>query len=324
MVTERKPADYPDLSYKFSEQMDPKTGFAVGLVPLEIVRKKGYLAQLPFGSTYHDIGGGLGTSARHVLSMVPDDVRRSLRVVVSEPYNDIPTHARRAIAEQVGGLVVLRNDAVASAGVVKADLTSLINMVHLLEEGERTVLWKKLFDSSPDGSLQIVITTFIENWIPEDRKDQVSGFMEMWMMRIARDARDKLSDEEFAEFRRRKKAEKLPLLNVEELVAEMTSAGFEILHQSIETMPCTVESYDLIRYDQEWLGFITPGIKPKIACQIQGDALQRVIDSKGLDFETEMPRNTLVLVARKAVRADVLDQSKGQVANSRNRELVAA
>ena len=69
MVEAKKPAETPDLSYKFSEQIDFKTGIPVGLMPLEVIREKDLL-RIPQGSVYHDIGGGTGSSARYVLSLL--------------------------------------------------------------------------------------------------------------------------------------------------------------------------------------------------------------------------------------------------------------
>lgn len=296
MTIEQEPAAQTDLSYRFSEQIDQKTGIPVGLVPLEVVRRKGLLENIPFSSTYHDIGGGTGASARHILSMIGADTKSGMSVVISEPFNCVGSEAREDISNQVESLTIYRNEAVSAAGIVDADVASLINMVHLIPKEDRKVMWKRLFESS---RLAIIITTFIQNWIPDEYREQVGGFMETWMMRIARDAKGFLSDEDFAEFRRRKKENKLPLLDSDELVGELTSAGFEVEHQSIETMPCTVESYDLIRYDEEWLSFITPGIKPELASIIQGGALRKVVEAKGLDAKTPMPRNTLVVVARK-------------------------
>ncbi|MBI4037569.1 hypothetical protein HY382_00815 [Candidatus Curtissbacteria bacterium] len=293
-------AQTPDLSYKFSEQIDVSTGLPVGLVPLEIVRRKSYLNNIRPNAIYHDIGGGTGASARYILSMIPADVKEGMRVIISEPYNYIPHTVRQEIVKEVDELVIIKSAAVSSAGLIEADVSSLINMVHLIPKGDRVEMWKRLFDASPIGSVGIVSTTFITDWIPEElHANRVAYFFQAWMMQIARRAKEVLSDEVFAEFRARKKTEKLSLLDSNGLIQEIIGAGFEIEHKSNETMPCNVESYDLIRYDKEWIDFITPVIEPAQACEIQGYALQKTMKEKDLTLEDRMPRNTLVLVFRK-------------------------
>ena len=321
MVEAKKPAETPDLSYKFSEQIDFKTGIPVGLVPLEVIRQKDLLRILQ-GSVYHDIGGGTGSSARYVLSLLPESVRPTIVAVVSEPYNDLSLENKIAIRNQTRDLIVLKIDASSAAGTVGAELTSTVNVVHLLEKDERLQLWERLFDTSSDASQHIISTTFVKNWIPREEKRKIESFMLSWSLQISRELRKKLTKEEYAQFQAGHKLEKLPLLDEAELVGEITEAGFEIQHQSIETMPCTLESYDFIRYDPEWLKFTTRGIDPKLASEVQGVALRKVMDEKGWTMSEPMPRNTLVIVARKPDDESVSSDSRTETKAPHERELV--
>lgn len=314
MVEAQKPAGIPDLSYKFSEQIDISTGIPVGLVPLEVIRKKDLLRIPPQGSVYHDIGGGTGSSARYVLSLLPEDIRSTILTVVSEPYNDLSFENKTAIRNQARDLIVLKIDARSAAGMVGAELTSTVNVAHLLEKNERVDFWTKLFDTSSGGSQHIIITTFVKNWIPVDQEEKTRAFMRSWSLQILRQLKKRLSEDEFNQFKAKHTSGKLPLLDEAELIGEITDAGFEIQHQSVENMPCTLESYDFIRYDPNWLKFTTPGIDPSLASDVQGVALRKVMDEKSWTMLEPMPRNTLVIVARKSL--DILEQAADVAKNA--------
>lgn len=290
-----------ETSYSFSEQIDPKTGTPVGLVPLELVyRKHPEFFSFAPGFKYHDVGIGRAGSTNFFLDKLPPEVCKSLTLVTSEPY---PEERFARTREELGGRVAsyffleeLANVAVRNER--DCDLITLINMIHLVPETERIELIRDTYDSLKPGGRLIISTTFIEEWSPGE---EVTTLMNRLTKSVLTEA--KRNGVNIRELLNRLKHESLVMWSTEEYLRRIKEAGFEIefpaSSSELVTMPCTAQSYFFISEDYDWLRHTLPGVEHGLAIDITRGALGLVLQEKGLDYSHPLSRNTLVVVAQK-------------------------
>jgi len=119
------------------------------------------------------------------------------------------------------------------------------------------------------------------------------------MLKASRRLKERLSDEDYINFKIQLKTARLQFLDSALVVQELEESGYTIKHRSLEIMPGTIKGYDLIRYDPIWLQYTAPSVESELASEVQGEALRDLVDEKNLNEHTPMPRNTLVIVAGK-------------------------
>jgi len=289
-------------SYSFSEQIDPETGVPVGLAPIELVyREHPEFFSLAPGSKYYDVGVGRAGSTNFFLDKLPPGVCKTLALVTSEPH---PEEGFTRICEELDGRVASYKFFKESANKVVVSekdcaLITLINMIHLVPEAERIELIRDAYDSLEPGIGRLIIsTTFIDEWIPN--KDVLlfnNGLTRAVFSGAKRSGVDTRSLVE------RLKSEGLVMWSVKEYLERIGEAGFEIefpaSSSELMTMPCTAESYHLIAEDRSWLDHTFPGIDYVLAKDITRKALASMLQGRDLDYSYPLPRNTLVVVARK-------------------------
>lgn len=316
MVEAKKtPADSSqEISYKyFAEQIDRETGVPVGMVPLEVVFDHG-LINLPENAKWHDVGSGVFASTKYILSKIPEQIRRSLTVVTSDPVIPDAT-TREGFARNYLSFVL--NDRYhpldANAAVLReqqCDIITMINMIHNVEEAKRPELFEETYSSLIEGGKLLLSTSFMDKWWANRETMYLQAF---W--KRAREA-------EVAERGLAIGEVNFELWPAERYIQELETAGFEIDYKSVEIMPCTVESYELISHDAEWLGNTMPGVDLKTASDISICALRKVASEKQWDKDYPLPRNTLVVVAGKPDYESVSSDSGTETKAPVKRELV--
>lgn len=297
MVEADKPANTQELiSYRyFAEQLDPRAGLPVGLVPLEALREHtpGFFSK---GSKYHDVGGGTGASFNYFFQRIPLYLRSRIDCVISEPFNEASEDNLIRFSETLNSFRVLKMEANEAVRQERnCDLVTMINMIHLIPEKTRAQLLTDTFESLNPGGFLVVSTTFIDEWIPSGRFEEINGLHTAWRLAVLREIRSR-DNIDFDDLKKRLKEERLKFWTAKEYLDAIKRAGFEIAFSDLLEMPCNVKSYDLISCDDEWLKHTLPGVDLEQAAEISRTSLQRVVEDKGLNYEYSLPRNTLVAV----------------------------
>jgi len=301
-----------EISYRhFAEQIDAKSGIPVGLVPLEVIFENG-IRLFKEGAKIHDIGGGTGASFEYILSKAPLYEKTTLRGVVSEPFNEIPSKLAAKLSHEISSFRVIRADAMEAATNVKGcDLVTMINMIHLIPKKERAKLLENVYESMNEGGYLVVATTFIDEWVPNTEVDKFSQALAIRSIRIAQ---QKLDEDDFNNLRKNIRNSKLHFDSYRKYTRTFKEAGFEVVKSDLAEMPCTLESYALISKDEEWLKHLLPGVELSKAAQISQLAVAKVKEDKKLDNSSPLPRNTWVALFKKPDNKhldwDVADESE--------------
>lgn len=295
MVEAVQPAPEPKSTYApFSEQTDKKTGLPVGLVPLEVLFQQNKL-KLDQVFRWHDVGVGLWASTRYFLDRFPYKNLQALEVVTSEPFPETVDTRPRNIAANIARYTFIEARANEAVGAVRnCDLITFINMIHLVGADERRKLFRETIDSLVEEKHAVLSTSFIDNWSPNAR---VQDLINNWQWASVREAARQGADIKAMKQEMVKLAEER--WSSEQYIEEVKQAGFYIEHASIEEMPCTLDSYRRIIEEGSWRSGMLPTVDDKVAYEISKSTLLALVERRGLNFDHPMPRNTLVLVVRK-------------------------
>ncbi|GEM_PF-4447842 len=283
------PEVFPKVSYEwFASAASRDSQVPVGFVPLE--RVFGTSVRFSPGQKIHDVAAGTGRSLQYILTKVPPEIARTLKLVASEPSTENHEVLRRRAAFNVE---IIEKDAVEAIAEVKnCDLIFFINAIHLLGDGDKVAAIRAAYDSLVPGGLFVVSSTFIKDGVPEEEKE----FFDKWPFNTFKALGE--FGENPREVIRRVRENKLIFWSSEQYQQAFEEAGFGV-EMEMATMPCTLESIEGICHYSVWNGHTIPGVEAERAVDISLRGLHTTWEGMKRDKDYIVNRNTMVIVGRK-------------------------
>jgi len=281
----------PRLSYEyFSRTVDPITRERVGYVPLE--RAVIFPGVVTFNESDYvlDLGSGPGDSMDYLMSSARSCVRDKIHWLASEPS----VLDCEVIRGRFGGRVGVANlDAVAAVKYAKNyNKIFFINGIHLLSPQGRA----ELFKSIRPGQEFTFTSTFIEEGLSSKVQEEVIA---PWIETLFSEARDHGLDRRAMVKKMREVKEQT--WSMERYKEELNNAAFNVRLFALEEMPCTWESYRTISHFPPFVKNIFPDeVSDRTAAVLSFRALMKTMHRLGKNWNDPAPRNTLVVVVRKA------------------------